>query len=78
MAQVLSAVTVHGIDAVLVAVELILETGAVSAEYVTHVITRLCQPPPPARVETTLTVKDEPLADTSRYDHLRECEVSHV
>ncbi len=78
MAQVLSAVTVHGIDAVLVAVALILESGAVSAEHVTNVIARLCQPPPPARVETTLTVKDEPLADTSRYDRLRACEVSHV
>ncbi len=78
MAQVLAAVPLHGLDAVLVAVTLIVETGAVSAEHVTNVITRLCQAPPPQRVETTLTVKDEPIADPSRYDQLRPQEVSHV
>ena len=78
MAHVLAAVPLHGLDAVLVAVTLIVETGAVSAEHVTNVITRLCQVPPPQRVETTLTVKDEPIADTSRYDQLRQQEVDHV
>jgi transposase len=77
MAQVLTAVTVHGLESVLVAVELILETGALSSEHVIHVISRLCQAPPPARVETTLTVAEEPVADTGRYDRLHQ-EVSHV
>ena len=78
MSQVLAAVPTHGLDAVLAAVERVLETGAVSAEHILNVIGRLCQAPPPERVETTLTVKDEPLADTSRYDSLRQHEVSHV
>lgn len=77
MAQVLTAVTTHGLEAVLAAVERMLEAGTVSRDHVIHVIARLCQAPPPARVETTLTVKDEPIADTGRYDRLHQ-EVSHV
>jgi hypothetical protein len=38
MAQVLAAVPTAGLDAVLVAVELVLETGAVSAEHVLNVL----------------------------------------
>lgn len=77
MAQVLAAVPTAGLDAVLVAVELVLESGALSAEHVLNVVARLGSSPPPASVETTLQLKEAPLADTGRYDGLRT-EVSHA
>lgn len=76
MVQVLSTVPVFGLEAVLVAVELVLESGVVSAEHVLNVLARLREEPPPQTVETSLTVKTAPVADTQRYDSLRE-EVSH-
>jgi hypothetical protein len=72
MARVLSAVPQSGLDAVLVAVELVLESGAVSAEHVLNVVARLKSSPRPEPVETALTLKQAPLADTGRYDRLRE------
>lgn len=71
MAQVLAAVPVHGLEAVLVSVELVLETGRPSAEHVLNVLARLKEGPTLASVETSLTVKTAPIADTQRYDHLR-------
>ena len=41
MAQVLAAVPAAGLDAVLVAVELVIESGALSAEHVLNVLARL-------------------------------------
>jgi hypothetical protein len=41
MAQVLAAVPVAGLDAVLVAVELVLESGSLSAEHILNVVARL-------------------------------------
>ena len=76
MAQVLSAVPAHGLEAVLVAVELVLETGRPSAEHVLNVLGRLREGPPPAAVETSLSVTTAPLADPQRYDSLRE-EMTH-
>jgi transposase len=76
MVQVLSAVPTFGLEAVLVAVELVLESGRPSAEHVLNVLTRLHEGPPPQTVETSLTVTTAPLADPQRYDSLRE-EVSH-
>jgi len=78
MARVLAAVPAHGLEAVLVAVELVLESGMHSAEHVLNVLARLNQQPQPARVETSLKLKEEPLADTARYDSLTGQEVSHV
>ena len=72
MAQVLAAVPTAGLDAVLVAVELVIESGALSAEHVENVLARLNASPAPACVETSLQLKDVPLANTSRYDSLRE------
>lgn len=72
MAQVLAAVPGAGLDAVLVAAELVLESGAVSAEHVLNVLGRLKPSARPGLVETVLTVKEAPLADTGRYDRLRE------
>ena len=71
MAQVLAAVPTAGLDAVLVAVELVIESGALSAEHVLNVLARLNASPPQACVETSLQLKEVPLANTSRYDSLR-------
>jgi hypothetical protein len=86
MAQVLAAVPTSGLDAVLVAVELVLETGVVSAEHVLNVVARLGSSPLPASAETSLQLKEVPLANTDRYDSLRDsddvaidsAEVSHA
>jgi len=76
MAQVLSAVPAFGLEAVLVAVELVLESGRPSAEHVLNVLTRLREGPPPPSVDTALTVTTAPIADPQRYDALRT-EVGH-
>ena len=78
MARVLAAVPVHGLEAVLVAVELVLESGMHSAEHVLNVLARLNQRPLPAQVQTSLKLNEEPLADTARYDSLTGQAVPHV
>ena len=78
MSRVLSAIPVHGLEAVLVAVELVLESGVISAEHVLNVIARIRQPPKPETVETALALKESPIADTGRYDSLRKLEVDHA
>lgn len=78
MAKVLAAVPAHGLDAVLVAVELVLESGLHSAEHVLNVLARLNQPALPGQVATSLRLIEEPLADTARYDALTTPEVSNV
>ena len=79
MAQVLAAVPTAGLEAVLVAVDLVVESGALSAEHVLNVVARLIAAPVPDSVETTLQLTQAPLANTSRYDSLRgEVEVSHA
>ena len=77
MAKVLAAVPKHGLEAVLVAVELVLESGNFSVEHIENVLHRLKSLPPPAEVETHLTVEEAPVADTVRYDRLRG-EVNHA
>ena len=71
MAQVLAAVPTAGLEAVLVAVELVIESGALSAEHILNVVARLNAVPTPDSVETTLQLTQAPLANTSRYDSLR-------
>ena len=75
MAQVLAIIPDAGLDAVLVAVELALEStapsGRVSVEHVINVLARLNAAPAPACVATHLQVSTPPLADTARYDSLR-------
>jgi hypothetical protein len=64
MAQVLAEVPKQGLDAVLVAVELALESappsGRVSTEHVINVLARLQAQPIPQTVETTLQVSQTP------------------
>ena len=74
MAQVLAIVPTAGLDAVLVAVELALETGPpgkVGVEHVVNVLGRLNAAPRPQSAATTLQVATKPLANTARYDSLR-------
>jgi hypothetical protein len=77
MAKVLAAVPKHGLEPVLVAVELVLESGVASAEHIENVLNRLQAPTPPQQVESALTLSEKPLADPHRYDRLRE-EMSHA
>ena len=71
MAQILSAVLMTGLDEVLIAVELVLESGVLSAEHILNVLARLNASPLPESVETSLQLKDAPQANTMRYDNLR-------
>lgn len=70
MARLLAAVPTAGLDAVLVAMSLVLETGAVSAEHVLNVLARLSAAPAPEKVEAGLTLSEPPMADAARYDSL--------
>jgi len=76
MARVLAAVSSAGLDAVLVAVDLALESatasGRVSVEHVLNVLGRLTKAPRPANVVTALRVHTAPIIDTARYDRLRD------
>ncbi len=78
MSQMLAVVPKAGLEAVLVAVELVLESGVVSVEHVLNVIGRLKQDAPPEAVQTHLEVKEAPIADTGRYDRLRSTEIDHA
>ncbi len=76
MAKILAAVPKHGLESVLVAVELVLESGNPSVEHIENVLHRFKSTPPPANVETHLTVSEAPIADVGRYDSLR-MEMNH-
>ena len=83
MAQVLAAVPEHGLEAVLVSVELALESGRPSAEHVLNVLARLKSSSLPAPlVPGSWTLEEESLANVERYDLWRSPfdaqEVSHV
>lgn len=78
MAQVLAAVPTSGLEAVLVAVELVVESGALSTEHVLNVLARLNASAVPATVQTTLHLQEAPLANTGRYDSLRGAVQTHV
>jgi transposase len=73
MTQVLAAVPVHGLDAVLVAAEMALEAGRPSAEHVLNVLARLKEGVAALEpIEGVPTLRQEPRADVQRYDSLRE------
>lgn len=75
MAQVLAVVPQAGLEAVLVAVELVLEgmapSGSISVEHVRNVLARLNNPVTPMQTETALQLTLAPKADTARHDRLR-------
>lgn len=83
MAQVLSAVPLHGLDAVLAAIQIALQAGRVSAEHVLNTLAHLKDQSRlmlVGEVDTPLTLQIPPLANVTRYDSLRrnEMEDSHV
>ena len=74
MAQVLAAVPLHGLEAVLVAAELALEAGKPSGEHVLNVLARLKSPAGVMDLESASTpvkLVVEPEANVQRYDRLR-------
>jgi transposase len=84
MAQVLAAVPHHGLEAVLVSVELALEAGKPSGEHVLNVLARLKSQPSVAKESeaqtlaqelnkrTALKLRIEPQANLHRYEQLRQ------
>jgi transposase len=77
MAKVLAAIPKAGLEAVLVAVELVLESGAVSVEHLENILHRLQSPPRPDAITSPVTLTEAPLADTERYDRLRGEVLAH-
>ena len=81
MAQVLSAIPLHGLDSVLQAIQMALEGGRASAEHVLNTLVRLkdaARPTKVLQVDTPLTLRTPPQANVTRYDSLRVQELSHV
>ena len=83
MAQVLAVVPEHGVEAVVVAVELALESGRPSAEHVLNVLARLKQPLSlPESITGDWLLQEAPQANVERYDLWRSPldaqEVNHV
>ena len=78
MAKVLSAIAQFDLEAVLVAVDLVLESGLPSAEHIENMLNRLKSGPMPPPVETPLTLSEVPIADTGRYDRLRTEVTDHA
>ena len=73
IAQVLLAVNLHGLEEVLVATELALQAGRVSAEHVLNVIARLKERlPAHLEISTPLQLNTPALANLERYDALRD------
>ena len=71
MTQVLAAVPIAVPDAVLVAVELVLESSSLNADHILNVLARLTSTAPPPSAETSLQLKIAPVANTARYERLR-------
>lgn len=81
MAQVLNCVLSYGLEEVLVAVELVIESGVLSTEHVLNVLARLKATPIPQTLESSLPLREAPVANTGRYDSLRGdamVEVNHA
>ncbi|ASJ23740.1 IS21 family transposase [Laribacter hongkongensis] len=81
MAQVLSAIPLHGLGTVVQAIQIALDGGRVSVEHVMNTLGRLkdaAQPTVALQVDTPLALHRPPQANVSRYDSLRAVEVSHV
>jgi transposase len=74
MVEILALVLHHDEQAVLCAVELALESDAVSKQHVMNLLSRLIELPPPAPIDAPagLILSAEPEANVGRYDALRE------
>ncbi|MBK9441313.1 MAG: hypothetical protein IPN53_08345 [Comamonadaceae bacterium] len=77
-AGLLNCVSSHGLEAVLVAVELVIESGALSTEHVLNVLARLNAAPVPESVQSSLPLGELPVANTGRYDSLRHGNTADV
>ena len=72
MAQVLSSIPLHGLDAVLVAVECALESGRPSGEHVMNILGRLKESvAQDGLIATPMVLNEEPVANVARYERLR-------
>jgi hypothetical protein len=73
MVEILALVLHHDEQAVLIAVELALESGAASKQNVLNLLARLTESAPLAPISTpeALVLKVEPQANIERYDQLR-------
>ena len=78
MADILALVLHHDERLVEQAVREAFESGVPTKIHILNRLGHLLDPPRPARLETpqALAISDEPIANTERYDHLREA--SHV
>jgi transposase len=74
MVDVLALVLQHDEQHVEQAIEIALAGGHTSKQHVINCLNRLLDvpAPPPLQTPITLTLVEEPKADTGRYDHLRE------
>ena len=73
MAQILAAVLQAGLESVLVAVEMVLESMARSGSdrHVRKVLARLNKPSTPKKAQTSLWLSEVSVADTAQYFLLR-------
>lgn len=69
MMPVLAAVPTASLEPVLV--ELVLESGSLSADHILNVLARLTSTASHPCVETSLRLKVAPVANMARYDRLR-------
>ena len=74
MANILALVLHHDEHLVMQAVEAALQSGRPSQQHVTNVLGRLIEGPLPAPLDPppALALVNEPVANTERYDDLRE------
>ena len=79
MADILALVLLHDEALVEQAVEASLTAGQPSKQHVLNCLSRLSDPPQPQPLQPppALTLVTEPLANTARYDHLRERSYEH-
>lgn len=78
MVQVLAAIPVQGLPAVLEAVGTALATGCANGEHVLNVLSRLRPPPDPGAMETVPRLREEPQANVARYDQLRTTDMEEI
>lgn len=78
MVQVLSAIPVHGLPAVLEAVGAALAAGRATGEHVLNVLSRLQSPPDPGPLDAGPRLHEEPKANVARYDQLRTADLGEV